>query len=66
MDFEEGWVPYNPKEEFGIRVTRTNVHNISSEPLIMEDLVRSFREYNQRIIHIQEKIMHGLKQLQRT
>ena len=42
------------------------VDMISSEPLSLEDSVRKCREYNEWIFHIQEKIMHDLKQLQRN
>ena len=65
MDFE-GHIPYNPKEEFGKREVRTNGHKRSSEPLSLEDSVSKWKEYNERIIHIQEKIMHDLKKFKIT
>ena len=62
MDIEEGWRPYSPKEEF-VEGRRLIIHKMTSEPLSLEDLVRKCREDNERIIHIQEKIMNDLKSL---
>ena len=66
MDFKERQIPWNPKEDFEGRETRTNGHKRSSEPLRQEDLVRKCREDNESIIHIQEQIMCDLKQFQIT
>ena len=48
------------------RETRTNEHKRGSEHLSLEDSIRNCREYNEGIFHIQEQIMHDLKQFQRT
>ena len=62
MDIEEGRRPYSPEEEF-VEGRRSTRHKMSSEPLILEDLVRKYREDNERIIHIQDHIMNDLKSL---
>ena len=62
MDIEEGQRPYSLEEEF-VEERISTRHNMSSEPLILEDSVRKCREDNERIIHIQEHIMNDLKSL---
>ena len=55
IDFEQGNMPYIPKEEFdGIREVKSSRNKRSSEPLSLEDLVRKCMGHNERIIHIQE------------
>ena len=62
MNIEEGRRPYSPKEEF-VEGRRSIIHNMSSEPLILEDSMRKCREDHERIVHIQEQIMNDLKSL---
>ena len=60
-------MPYIPKEKFvGRREIWSNGHKRRNESLSLEDSITKWKEDNERMIHIQEKIMHGLKQLQRT
>ena len=59
-EFEEGWRPYSPKEEF-VEGRRSIRHKRRSESLSLADSMRKCREDNGRIIHIQEKIMNDLK-----
>ena len=62
MDIEEGRRPYSPEEEF-VEGRRSTRYKVSSEPLSLEDSVRKRREDNERILHIQEKIVNDLESL---
>ena len=53
MNFEEGWRPYSPEEDF-VKGIMSIIHKTRSEPLILVDSVRKCREDNERIIHIHE------------